>query len=85
MKKFCFGDGRCIKKNSQSQYYGGFYKPFKCSYNCKLVKCYSCGNNPMPKWMLVERGGKCSGCLKIHHNTKMMQKVFGDCAISEAC
>ena len=82
-KRYCFGDGRCIKRNPHSQYYGGFYKPFKCPYNCKLVKCRMCGMTQMPKWMLIDNGGKCANCLKIRHNTIMMQKVFGDYSICD--
>lgn len=81
-KRVCFGDGRCIRRNANSQYYGGFYKPFKCPHNCKLVKCYSCNITQMPKWMLVNNAGKCAECLKIRHNAKMMQKLFDNYVVA---
>lgn len=67
----CFGNGKCIKKRDH-----GYYKPFKCPYNCKLVPCFFCKKNPMPLWMLEDNGGRCPHCVRIRHNEVMMQKVF---------
>lgn len=75
-RNYCFGDGRCIKYNANNYYYGGFYKPIKCPYNCKLVKCYCCEITQMPKWMLLKNAGKCNVCLKKKYYSKIMQKVF---------
>ena len=80
-RQYCFGDGKCIKRNINNQYYGGYYKPFKCPYNCKLVKCYSCKTTQMPKWILINNAGKCSECLKKRHNSIMMQKLFKNYSI----
>ena len=76
LRQYCFGDGKCIKKSNNSSYFGGYYKPFKCPYNCKLVKCYFCKTTQMPKWILLNNGGKCSQCLKLQHNEKIMNNIF---------
>ncbi|XWV25904.1 hypothetical protein QJ857_gp1177 [Tupanvirus soda lake] len=67
----CFGNGKCIKKRQN-----GYYKPFKCPYNCKLVACYHCKKSMIPLWILEHGAGFCSECLRIRHNERMMQKVF---------
>ena len=67
----CFGNGNCIKKRTN-----GYYKPFKCPYNCKLVACYNCKNVTAPLWLLQQGAGSCSECLKLKFNDKMMQKLF---------
>ena len=66
----CFGDGKCIIKGTH-----GYYKPFRCSYNCKLISCYSCRNSRVPQWVLNEIG-ICSNCLKIRRNETIMNKLF---------
>ena len=80
IKHYCFGDGKCIKKSDRSSYFsgyfGGYYKPFKCPYNCKLVKCLFCKDTQMPKWALIDNGGKCKECLKKQYREKIMNKLF---------
>lgn len=66
----CYGDGHCIKWRSN-----GYFKPFKCPYNCKLVFCQQCRITKMPQYIL-EKKGWCEDCQKIRYNEKIMNKVF---------
>lgn len=47
----CFGDDRCIRKEGCG-YYNGYVKPYRCRYNCKLAKCFGCGQQTDPLWVL---------------------------------
>lgn len=70
--KQCFGEGKCIKKREY-----GYYRPFKCPYNCKVKLCPTCNKHHEPQWILENNSGQCAHCLRIKHNERMMSKVFG--------
>ncbi len=70
----CFGNGKCIMKRKYG--YHGYYKPYKCSYNCKLVPCYYCKKTMMPKYFLEDNNGYCTECMRIKYNGKIMDKLF---------
>lgn len=67
----CFGNGKCIHKRKY-----GYYKPYKCAYNCKLLACFYCKKVFLPQWILENNNGRCHTCVKIRHNERMMEKVF---------
>ncbi len=68
----CFGEGKCIQKREY-----GYYKPFKCPFNCKIKLCPTCNNHHEPEWQLEKNDGKCRECLRVKYNELMMSKVFG--------
>ncbi|BCS83373.1 hypothetical protein QLL95_gp0750 [Cotonvirus japonicus] len=68
----CFGEGYCIKPKADY----GYYKPYKCEYNCKLVACCSCQQKYMPQWILDKKHGICDDCRRVRHNESMMAKLF---------
>ena len=71
----CFGDGRCIITGGYG-YHNGYYKPYRCRYNCKLIKCLNCHQPSAPLWILEKNAGKCDKCLKLNHNEYIMKKIF---------
>lgn len=89
----CFGDGKCIKCRGRNIYREnyellnsergpcGFYKPFKCKFNCKLVKCFHCEKTYYPFWILQKHNGYCPECLRLKHNSSIMDKIFNSTVV----
>ncbi len=77
MTNKCYGNGQCIKKrNNNCSGTKDYYKPYKCSYGCKLVMCNYCKKSMHPLWVLEKGAGRCSECLRIRYNEMQMHKLF---------
>ncbi len=71
----CFGDGKCIHRKGHG-YYNGYSKLYRCSYNCKLVKCFKCCEQSDPLWVLEINAGLCEKCLIKRRGNRIMDKIF---------